>query len=104
MYEHDITRRKYFEVTCLHIALASAHCLGGHDEVELLAQLILAFVHRGFSEAVEDAPTAPPLLLHVWGWGCWDLLSGLPHYCKVLCVPEWRWSELMSRCWTVAFN
>lgn len=33
-----------------------------------------------------------------------DLLSGLPHYCKVLCVPEWRWSELMSRCWTVAFN
>lgn len=60
MYEHDITRRKYFEVTCLHIALASTHCLGGHDEVDLLAQLNLVFVHRGFSEAVEDAPTAPP--------------------------------------------
>lgn len=29
MHEHDITRRNYFEVTCLHIALASAHCLGG---------------------------------------------------------------------------
>lgn len=62
MYEHDITWRKYFEVTCLHIALASAHCLGGHDEVELLAQLNLAFVQRGFSEAVEDAPTPPPPL------------------------------------------
>lgn len=40
----------------------------------------------------------------VGGGGTWDQLSGLPHYCKVLCVPEWRWSELMSRCWTVAFN
>lgn len=37
--EHDITTRKYVEVTCLHIALASTHCLWGHGKVELFAQL-----------------------------------------------------------------
>lgn len=64
-------RRKHGRVMCLLIALASAHCVGGHIGVELLARLNFGLVDRGGSRA--GAPPLPHVgvgLSRCWGWGC----------------------------------